>query len=66
MSAEELRRRLKGEPEPETSTKERLFPPLRREDRRTMVENLTEGSKWNIHFGVMLGCSVLIAGLGLL
>ena len=43
-----------------------LFPPLDREDRLILVENLTEGSQWSMNFGVMLGCSVIIAGLGLL
>ena len=43
-----------------------LFPPLDREDRLILVENLTEGSQWSMNFGVMLGCSVIIACLGLL
>ena len=42
------------------------FPPLSREDRLALVDNLTEGSRWSMNFGVMLGCSVLIAGLGLI
>lgn len=43
-----------------------LFPPLERKDRVALVESLGEGSRWSMNFGVMLGCSVLIAGLGLL
>jgi uncharacterized hydrophobic protein (TIGR00271 family) len=43
-----------------------LFPPLERKDRLALVESLTEGSAWSMNFGVMLSCSVLIAGLGLL
>lgn len=43
-----------------------LFPPLEREDRLALVESLKEGSKWNINFGVLLSCSVIIACLGLL
>ncbi|MEK6230368.1 MAG: TIGR00341 family protein [Luteolibacter sp.] len=43
-----------------------LFPSLEREDRLILVENLTENSRWSMNFGVMLGCSVIIAGLGLL
>ncbi|MGB0257062.1 MAG: TIGR00341 family protein [Coraliomargarita sp.] len=62
---EDLQRRLNGIEE-DASLMKRLFPPLNREDRRTLVENLTEGSHWNMNFAVMLGCSVLIAGLGLL
>lgn len=44
----------------------RLFPKLERADRIALVDSLTEGSAWSMDFGVMLGCSVLIAGLGLL
>ncbi|MEP4079699.1 DUF389 domain-containing protein [Haloferula sp.] len=43
-----------------------LFPPLEREDRIKLVDTLTDGTKWSMNFGVMLGCSVIIAGLGLL
>ena len=43
-----------------------LFPKLERADRLELVESLTEGSRWNINFAVMLGVSVLIAGLGLI
>lgn len=43
-----------------------LFPPLDREDRIKLVDSLTEGSRWSMNFGVMLGCSVIIACLGLL
>ena len=42
------------------------FPPLERNDRLALVENLNEGSRWSVNFGMMLGCSVIIAGLGLL
>ena len=42
------------------------FPPLSRKDRRKLVKSLTEGSEWSVNFGVMLGCSVLLAVLGLL
>jgi len=45
---------------------EGVFPPLDRADRVALVESLTEGSRWSMNFGVMLGCSILIAGLGLL
>jgi uncharacterized hydrophobic protein (TIGR00271 family) len=45
---------------------EGVFPPLERVDRVALVNSLTEGSRWSMNFGVMLGCSVLIAGLGLL
>ena len=43
-----------------------LFPPLEREERLAMVESLKEGSKWNMNFGVLLSCSVIIASLGLI
>jgi hypothetical protein len=43
-----------------------LFPPLEREELLQMVETLREGSKWNMNFGVLLACSVIIASLGLL
>ena len=43
-----------------------MFTPLARSDRLALVESLTEGSCWSVNFGMMLGCSVLIAGLGLL
>ena len=39
---------------------------LSREERIALVKRMSEESKWNMNFGVMLGCSVLIAGLGLL
>jgi len=42
------------------------FPPLEREQRLELVQSLREGSRWSLNFGVLLGCSVLIAGLGLL
>lgn len=42
------------------------FPPLDREQRLELVQSLREGSRWSLNFGVLLGCSVLIAGLGLL
>jgi len=42
------------------------FVKLERQDRIALVESLERGSSWNIDFGVMLGCSVFIAGLGLL
>lgn len=42
------------------------FVMLERQDRIALVESLERGSSWNIDFGVMLGCSVFIAGLGLL
>ena len=42
------------------------FPPLETEDRRALAANLIEGSRWSVNFGMMLGCSVIIAGLGLL
>jgi len=44
----------------------RCFPNLEREERKELVAKLTEASEWNINFGIMLGCSVLIAALGLL
>ena len=43
-----------------------LFPPLEREERLALVASLKEGSKWNMNFGVLLSCSVIIAALGLL
>lgn len=55
-----------GEPDPSTGRLKSLFPPLERTDRLTLVESLAERSRWSMNFGVMLGCSVLIAGLGLL
>lgn len=42
------------------------FPPLERDARLELVQCLREGSKWSLNFGVLLGCSVLIAGMGLL
>ena len=42
------------------------FPPLEREARLELVRSLREGSEWSLNFGVLLGCSVLIAGMGLL
>ena len=42
------------------------FPSLERKDRVALVDSLKEGSRWSVNFLVMLGCSVLIAGLGLL
>ena len=42
------------------------FPPIDRADRVALAENLEAGSRWSVNFGVMLGCSVIIAGLGLL
>ena len=42
------------------------FPPLETKDRRALAANLIEGSRWSVNFGMMLGCSVIIAGLGLL
>lgn len=42
------------------------FPPLERDQRLELVRSLREGSRWSLNFGVLLGCSVLIAGLGLL
>jgi uncharacterized hydrophobic protein (TIGR00271 family) len=44
----------------------KFFPPLDRADRIELVDSLSEGSRWSMNFGTMLGCSVLIAGLGLL
>jgi uncharacterized hydrophobic protein (TIGR00271 family) len=44
----------------------RLFPHLDRADRIALVDSLKEASQWSMNFGVMLGCSVIIAGLGLL
>lgn len=43
-----------------------LFPPLADDERTGLEEQLREGSAWSMNFGVMLGCSVLLAGLGLL
>lgn len=43
-----------------------LFPPLADEERIQLEQQLREGSVWSMNFGVMLGCSVLLAGLGLL
>lgn len=43
-----------------------LFPPLSREERMLLVESLTASSQWSMNFGVLLACSVIIAGLGLL
>ncbi|MEM1084609.1 MAG: TIGR00341 family protein [Verrucomicrobiota bacterium] len=39
---------------------------MSREQRLDLVQGLREGSRWSLNFGVLLGCSVLIAGLGLL
>lgn len=44
----------------------RWFPALDRADRLQLVETLTKDSGWSVNFGMMLGCSVIIAGLGLL
>jgi uncharacterized hydrophobic protein (TIGR00271 family) len=56
-----------GTPAPTSESKWRaLFPHLDRSDRLALVENLKEASRWNMNFGVMLGCSVIIAGLGLI
>ncbi|MFC4992057.1 DUF389 domain-containing protein [Rubritalea tangerina] len=43
-----------------------LFPELDEEERIQLEDQLKEGSSWSMNFGVMLGCSVLLAGLGLL
>ena len=43
-----------------------LFPDLSREDRLVLARTLTEGSQWSMDFGMMLGCSVVIAALGLI
>lgn len=55
-----------GDPDPEIGRLHSLFPPLERAERLSLIEELAERSRWSINFGVMLGCSVLIAGLGLL
>jgi uncharacterized hydrophobic protein (TIGR00271 family) len=44
----------------------RFFPNLERDERKELVAKLTEASEWNMNFGMLLGCSVLIAALGLL
>ncbi|MGJ8673494.1 TIGR00341 family protein [Rubritalea sp.] len=43
-----------------------LFPSLSDDERVGLEEQLRDGSAWSVNFGVMLGCSVLLAGLGLL
>lgn len=43
-----------------------LFPTLERPDRVKLVERLQAESTWSIDFGLMLGFSAAIAGLGLL
>lgn len=43
-----------------------LFPHLSDDERHGLENQLREGSVWSMNFGVMLGCSVLLAGLGLL
>lgn len=43
-----------------------LFPHLDDEERVNLEQQLRDGSRWSMNFGVMLGCSVLLAGLGLL
>ena len=39
---------------------------MEREDRIKLVERMTVESEWNINFCVLLSCSVIIAGLGLM
>lgn len=51
---------------PTQPTKFQLFTPIERADRLSLSQRLSEGSHWNNNFGIMLGCSVLIAGLGLI
>ncbi|MEM8955751.1 MAG: TIGR00341 family protein [Verrucomicrobiota bacterium] len=51
---------------PTESKWQRLFPHLERADRLALVDNLKEASQWSMNFGVMLGCSVIIAGFGLI
>jgi uncharacterized hydrophobic protein (TIGR00271 family) len=41
-------------------------PEMEREDRIKLVERMSVESEWNINFCVLLGCSVIIAGLGLM
>ena len=43
-----------------------LFPHLDDDERVNLENQLREGSAWSMNFGVMLGCSVILAGLGLL
>lgn len=43
-----------------------LFPHHTDEEREQLEQTLRDGSSWSLNFGVMLGCSVLLAGLGLL
>lgn len=40
--------------------------PLDREERIKLVNRLNEDSEWNLNFCVLLSCSVIIAGLGLM
>jgi uncharacterized hydrophobic protein (TIGR00271 family) len=40
--------------------------PLEREERLKLVNRLNEESEWNLNFCVLLSCSVIIAGLGLM
>ncbi len=59
-------RRDQPEDRSKTDIVKSWFPHLDRADRLALLENLSEGSQWSVNFGVMLGCSVIIAGLGLL
>jgi uncharacterized hydrophobic protein (TIGR00271 family) len=42
------------------------FPEMEREERIALVNKLNEDSEWNVNFCVLLSCSVIIAGLGLM
>jgi len=49
-----------------TTIRFRLFPEMEREERINLVHRLNADSEWNVNFCVLLSCSVIIAGLGLM
>lgn len=49
-----------------TANRLKLFPEMEREDRVKLVNRLNAESEWNVSFCVLLSCSVVIAGLGLM
>lgn len=44
----------------------KFIPEMEREDRVNLVNRLNLDSEWNVNFCVLLSCSVIIAGLGLM
>jgi uncharacterized hydrophobic protein (TIGR00271 family) len=49
-----------------TDNRFKLFPEMEREERIKLVNRLNADAEWNINFCVLLSCSVIIAGLGLM